>query len=167
MPHGDTPPAKTSAAARAARFSGWLVRIMNERGLNNRDLVKLMNRPGYDSAMVANWRKGRYLPSDLGAWVIADALALPAPDVMREAGYDEMAARIEKAAANGTAPPPRDPALEALDAVGDSTLTAPLAEEYERELAAARRRLDLELAELRRRLDADGNGTPPEEARQA
>lgn len=156
MPHGDEPPPARSAVERAAAFSAWLVDLMTERALSTKDMVLKLNHRTYDSAFITNLRKGRYAPSELAAWRFADALALPAPVVLRAAGYDEMADRVEHIAAHGVQLPPQDPVLAELEKVGLPELTAPLAREYERDLFAARRRAELELAELRRRLERGG-----------
>ena len=150
--HGDPDP-----AARRKRWGAYFDHARTERRLRNIDFARALGGT-YDRSLISQWRHGKLVPSELGAMAIADALHLPAPDVLRAAGHDEMAARIEHLAARGIAPPPRDPVLEALDAIGDPDLTAPLAAEYERDLAAARRRLELELAELRRQITSPETG---------
>lgn len=151
------PPADATAAERARHFADWLVPYMEEHRISNGALVKLINRTGYDSGTIANWRKGRYAPSETGAILVAKALRLPIPRVLRHAGHWERAADFEEAAAHGVQPAPRDPVYDLLEQVGDPALTAPLAAEYEREMAAARRRIELEIAELRRRLGRPGS----------
>lgn len=154
MPHDDAPP-KRPSAERAQMWMRWLNALMEERGLRNTDLVALINRPTIGSGTVGNWRDGTYAPSELFAWIVADALALPAPDVLRAAGFDEMADKAAHIAAHGAQPPPQDPVLEMLDALGKPELTAQLKLDYQRDMFAAKRRAELEVAELKRRIPQD------------
>lgn len=156
MPDDDTTDkGAASAAERKRAFGAWLKAKMDERHLTPSDLVELMNRPTYNSGTVSNWRSGTYAPSELGAWIIADALALPAPEVMRAAGFHEMARRVERAAAAGVQPPPRDPILERAAGLGAPGRTRRIIDNYRTALDAVRRAAGLELAQLERELAAE------------
>jgi len=156
-PPMSTPPPDTPKTT----FGRWLTAHMKTHGLRNTDVVRLLGG-AYDRSLISQWKNGHAGISELAAMRLADALHLPAPDVLRHAGYPEMADRIERLAEHGVAPPPRDPVLDMLESVGDPALTAPLAADYLREMAAAKRRVELELAELRRRSDPldPGDDTP-------
>jgi len=157
----DTAPGKReSADVRAQRFGAYLRHQMQERGISNSDMVKGINHPTYDSAAVSNWTKGRQAPSELAAWLFADALGDDPARVLRIAGFPEIAAQIEKIA------PERDPVLDILDSLDMPGLTAPIAAEYQRALRAARRAAQLEIAELRRTLQPSQDEETPRSAAQ-
>jgi len=155
MAADDTPArraAKRPSSDRARAWGAWLDPTLTRRGLRNAEFERLLANPSYDSGLISNWRQGKTAPSEAAAWDVADALSLPVPDVLRAAGFPEFAARVERVAGRGVQPPPLDPVLERLDALGVPELTRPLAAEYERDKASLRRRYELELAELRRKL---------------
>lgn len=163
----DEPPsrraAKRPSTDRARAWGIWLDKTLTHLGLRNADLERRLANPSYDSGLISNWRQGKTAPSQVAAWDVAEALEQSIPEVMRHAGFDDMAGRLEGIAAHGIQPPTPDPVLERLAALGMPDLTRPLAAEYERDMASLRRRYELELAELRRKLeerDADDTGEP-------
>lgn len=163
----DEPPtrraAKRPSTDRARAWGAWLDPTLTARGLRNTDLERLLANPSYDSGLISNWRQGKAAPSEAAAWDVADALRLPIPEVMRHAGFPEFAERVERVAGHGVQPPPADPVIERLAALGMPDLTRPLAAEYQRDMASLRRRYELELAEIRRKLeerDADDTDEP-------
>lgn len=121
----------TTEQARA-RWSAFLRTQIDERGLTQADLVRLVDRPTtVDKSVVNRWLGQKLLPTAEIAIRIAVILDLPASLVLREAGHEETAAYIESVA--GTAAD-NSAALEPLVARVRET-TSGLSEEERRTLA--------------------------------
>lgn len=133
-----------------ARFGTWLQQQMDDRGLGNMDLVRLLGH-AYDRSSVSQWKSGKTLPEALAVLRIARVLHLAAVDVLRIAGHDEWAGELEQAAARGL----RDPLLAALEALGAPARTRRIADDYRAGIDGVRRRAELELAQLGRELAAE------------
>jgi len=142
-------PMTAAAPDPRTRFAAWLQRQMDDRGLGNMDLVRLLGH-AYDRSSIAHWKGGRSLPEPLAVLRIARVLHLPGVDVLRIAGHDEYAEELEQAADQGL----RDPLLADLDALGVPARTRRIADDYRSGIEGARRRAELELAELKRDLAA-------------
>jgi transcriptional regulator with XRE-family HTH domain len=133
-----------------ARFGARLSREMDERGLSNMDLVRLLKH-GYDRSSISQWKRGQTLPSEPAVLHIARVLHLSGVDLAREAGYDDFATELEEMAARGL----RDPLLAALEDLGAPARTRRIADDYRNGIEGVRRRAELELAQLRREMGAE------------
>jgi hypothetical protein len=101
-PHDHDAPAATEAQRKAA-WGIWIDDILTVRTLRNAELVRRLDavaeelgiKNPVDPSSVSQWRKGTLGPSETAALLVAKALELPQPLVLRAAGHHAAAALIE------------------------------------------------------------------------
>jgi hypothetical protein len=91
-------PATDEGAERRDRWRRWLDDQLTQRGINNAEFTRLLNRPSFTKDMVTRWRNGQSGASPNAAIRIAQIFELPATHVLHEAGHDDIAAYIEDVA---------------------------------------------------------------------
>lgn len=65
-------------------FGTWLSAVMRARGLRTAELARIM---GVQGSTVSKWRLGRFRPDSLSCRELADALHVPAQEVLVRAGH--------------------------------------------------------------------------------
>lgn len=125
---GNDEPTPDAKARWAAAFNRW----MAERGLRNKDVVDLLDRPSYTRSMVSSWTTGRSGAAVAACLRIAEVFHLRPSEVLREAGHDEVAYELERISKGIRASDPNSDALMA--AVNE--ITDGLSPEQKRELKA-------------------------------
>jgi len=128
-------PAQDDAGTPRTRHWGrWITEQLDRRGMTPADFRKTLTAlagPGrYSSGTISSWRSGDKAPSEGACLFIARALLLPVPEVLRNAGYEEIAAILE------AEPPREDPRLARIRDADLSPAQASALEEFYRERIA-------------------------------
>lgn len=96
-----------------ARWAAFLRPQLDQRSLTQSDLVRLIDRPTtVDKSVVSRWLSGKLLPTAESAIRVARVLDLPATQVLREAGQEDVANYIQDVAGStGTSASALEPVI--------------------------------------------------------
>lgn len=113
--------APSSADETRARWAAYVRAQLEQRDLTQTDLARLIDRPTTaDKSVISRWLSGKALPTAENAVRFARVLELPATQVLREAGQEDVAAYIDDVAgATGTSATALEPLIARVRQITD------------------------------------------------